>query len=824
MSKVKLPKHVRFTDGLKTFDLQLQDGSRGISEGGSSPSTLQISGGGNRTGDFEPNFSHIEQRTWHGGRGLENLVDDPSRYYDGQSLWSLTSEKLFPAPLWKFAKGIRTTDEYLTSDRSWRKLVNTSRFISVATGAITADKSFLWIRRVGDPGTLTLELRADSSGDPDGSVYQTVTKTISDIGDWISVFQEFDWTSTQAMSSGDHIVLYGASTDTPDNCWEVAVDAATSTSKIAAAGSGDWAPASFTMLYRLTDADIKRKWLDFNLEGAKYIVSVEDNGGNSVLMINGGRGTASSGSSTTLVDTGIGWTASRFINAWVKIIGGTGKGQKRKITGNTTDTLTVATWNINPDSTSRYVIYHTPWFTTIGTTGLGKVSSVAVLNNIAYFAQGAGDPIRKMYDNAGTHTFSDDGTNEADILFPFNDAADGPQMWRAINGTTVEVSRADKQAFGTALAFAAGIAVGSADYPITNMRDYNDQLWVTKYDSAWFIQNDRASRLPIGLDGIPGPETGQALAVHNLFLYISWWKSIERMYGGTVDDEGIWRGTGLPTGRNGNVASVVALLPWLFQAIDAGSDGISSVYIMADGAYHEMFRGQTAGFRVRNIFTQTNESANPWLWISYNGELVYQEYSLTPLRETFEFQHEAVFVSSVIDMGHAESYKFFKSLSASTENLNKNGIRIDVDFQFGKNVNTDNWKRAQSFYYSPTDEINFDVGETSRIKYRLRILTDDASVAPVINSLVLKGYEVLPVKRLWNMRLKVSSNIKGSDPDELYDWLWAASQRARKIQMYTVFPGIDNVLVKLEPPNTFWRFVNKAAKWTGVMQISVREM
>ena len=824
--KPQVPKtHIVFSDGTDEFRLRLQDGARGISEGGSQPSTLNITGGGKRYGDFEPNFSHVEQRTWHGGRGIENLVDDQTRYYDGQALWSATENKLFPAPLWKFAQGIKTADEDLGVDRTWKKLIDASRYVSVAVGAITsADYANLWIRRVGSPGTLTLELRADSGGEAEGTLHQTVTKTISDIEDTISVFEEFNWTSTQTLSAGDHIKVYGASTDSAGNCWEIAVDE-TGTGSKTSADSATWAAAGYTMLHRLSVADTKRKWLDFELEGAKYIVSTNDSAAVSVCYINGGRGTASAGAATTLTDSGIAWTADRWIGAWVKIIGGTGKGQVREITDNTTEILTVATWDINPDATSRYVIYKTPWWSAVTVTGIGKVLDVAVMNNIVYFAQGASDNIlRWKEDGDGTYSFADDGTNRADLLFTFYDAADGVQMWRALNGTTMQVSRATKAAWATDLVFGTGIEVGNIDYEITNMIDYNNQLWVFKEDKVWYIQNDRATSLGIGTEGLPGPETGQAVAVHNLFLYFSWWKSMERMYGGTVDDEGIWRGTGLPDGRNGSVSGLVALLPWLFQSIDGGDDNISSVHIFKDGAYHEAFRGFKSGHRIRNIFAQYHRNANPWLWIDYNGELLYQEYSLTPLREAFEFQHEAVMESPIVDMGHAETYKFFKELRLSTENLDKDGIRVELDYQYGKYVNTSTWNSAQPFLFSPTDTSSLNIGEASRIKYRLRLLTDDASTPPIVNASVLKGYEVVPVKRLWNIRIKVSKSDKVTDADELYDWLWDACQRAKKIFMYTAFPGINDVLVKLEPPNTVWRFINKAKKWTGVMQLSVREM
>jgi hypothetical protein len=67
-------------------------------------------------------------------------------------------------------------------------------------------------------------------------------------------------------------------------------------------------------------------------------------------------GTATSATATTLVDSGGGWTASQWINSQVRITGGTGAGQIRSITANTSTTLTVATWTVTPDATSTYSI------------------------------------------------------------------------------------------------------------------------------------------------------------------------------------------------------------------------------------------------------------------------------------------------------------------------------------------------------------------------------------------------------------------------------------------------------------------------------------
>lgn len=67
-------------------------------------------------------------------------------------------------------------------------------------------------------------------------------------------------------------------------------------------------------------------------------------------------GTASSGSTTTLVKTSAGWTTDQYKNNYVLILDGTGEGQFVKITSNTTDTLTFATITTAPDATSVFQI------------------------------------------------------------------------------------------------------------------------------------------------------------------------------------------------------------------------------------------------------------------------------------------------------------------------------------------------------------------------------------------------------------------------------------------------------------------------------------
>jgi len=68
-------------------------------------------------------------------------------------------------------------------------------------------------------------------------------------------------------------------------------------------------------------------------------------------------GTATSGAASTLTDNTKSWGVNSYQNKYVKIVGGTGIGQTRKITSNTSDTLTITpNWTTPPDATSVYQI------------------------------------------------------------------------------------------------------------------------------------------------------------------------------------------------------------------------------------------------------------------------------------------------------------------------------------------------------------------------------------------------------------------------------------------------------------------------------------
>jgi hypothetical protein len=68
-------------------------------------------------------------------------------------------------------------------------------------------------------------------------------------------------------------------------------------------------------------------------------------------------GTATSGTSTTLVNSAKTWTVNQWVNFQVRIVSGTGAGQYRTISANDATSVTVSiAWAITPDSTSVYAI------------------------------------------------------------------------------------------------------------------------------------------------------------------------------------------------------------------------------------------------------------------------------------------------------------------------------------------------------------------------------------------------------------------------------------------------------------------------------------
>ena len=708
---------------------------------------LYIRNAGKKIGDFD------EQRDWKGGMGNEFFNEDPSGWFDG-SAYTLAKGHLLPPLKWRYATGYRTTYSNFVDSMSFRALLGVQKYITVAvtTGAITADACWVWIRRHGNPSDLTLELCANSAGNPD-TVLKTATVSTSTITDIISVLYKFDWTGTQSLSGATtyHIKLYGGTTSNDANHWEIGVDTGTSLSKYSSDGSS-WTAADYSTQIRIVDAEIARRFFFHNSNSGLYITSKRDSGNSDFYSV----------SDVTL--------------------------------------------------------------TAITSTGLGTVTGRPIyVNGTHFFPQGEADVIRRWNEAGGN--FADEAAGMyATYLVTGSDSADGPIVWRG-NSTTgasgnVSVSRAKTLSAGAPIAFASdgtsmltwgtAIPLGGTGTGLNNIYFWtNNGLYAFKSDAVYSVSNDRATYLDYGLKNAPSTYNGLAIVAHQQFLYWNWLFSVERLYGGSLDDIGLgWKGPSLPSGREGYYSAFATYINLVFAAIDA-EDGVSSVQAWDGLSWHEVFRAPAAGMRIRDIGIQTYTNWRTRLWIDCGGELIYIKLPLRKANPLYDpdmaYMHEGYLVSSTIDMGTASKLpKFIKELTATAANLNGAGIRVEVDYQVDQKIGLsgyNNWITAQPFTYSPEDTI--PIGEPcTQFRYRLRLQTDTATTPPDIKGIVPSGHARGAFKWTWNFTVTTGGG-KGRnkvDRDEFDAWLTEAGRTPGRIKMTSTWHSLHNYDVVIAPP------------------------
>lgn len=789
---------LRITDGKQSFELWVDGGESGISEDTVTPSSIFVAGGGpGRYGDGEPLFATNEQRTWEGGRAQEFFADDTTRFLDAKNTWSLTPGRLGPVPQWFFGRGYRAAEFYLPGDLTWQGLYGDTQYLSqevTPTTTITADKAYVWVRRVGIPtGNLTLEVCSDTSDAP-GSVLKTATIDTDTITDTISVFQVFDWTTTQSLTGTTkyHIKVYGAANDSATNHWQIGVDTG-ATGSLYCSDDSNWLSAPHKMYYRVVAADVNVKWHFFMLDGALYAVSqYADQSTASKLFLNGARGEATAGTSTTLTNSNAAFgTSSEYVGALVKIIRGTGVGQVREIASHTATALTVTSaFDVTPSTDSEYVVYQTPRWTELTSTDLGVVKSVAVYNNIANFAQGPADPIRRFRFNAGAtppaHEYDDDGSLYADLLFVSYRAAsvNKPVLWRVLSSNQASVAPA--VAWSTDHTFGTAIECGDSSYPITNFAHGDDgELLVFKSDQLGKIgTDDKYTRLKLNLDTFPESTNGLFAMSHGLYTYFSWSWSMEQYFNNAVDDIDPNREAGLPFGRQGYVSCGTSHPVGPIVGIDANT-GTSSVSFYDGINYHEVLRAFEANKRIRSLHWQANEGGKKYLWVGVGDDLIYQEYPRlhrNPFKDdTQKYMHEFVLTTSTYDMGNASIYKVWRDLSVVTRNLGAD-CEIFLDYQSDGDIDTDNWNEGGAFSNSPLDTVQLNIGQSQQIRFRLRGYTRVATTAPLINAIVVKGVGQLPIKSIFTMTATlgdIAEKLGMSNAETLLRQIATSASKAR---------------------------------------------
>lgn len=860
---------ISLSDGSRTWGIKLTEGPRAIQEISSQPSNIRITGGGEKYGDFDPAFSHIEMRDWTGGRGGEKLVDDPSKFYDSLSAWTLTPGWWHQAPQWYFAEGTSDAGEvYMPGSKrhvvpnsvQWTGLLSTAHYARSFTADFTSTgkRVQFWARRVGNPGALTVQALnniSSGTGRP-GSSAPVCTTTVSAtaIEEGPSALMTVTLSTGLTISSGTKywVGIYASSAGTPSAHWELgynSTDATGSTTLQAAAGtSGGWTSTGPNFFFRIAPAQLKRKAHFFEMDRQLYMVDQKDDRTASDWYMNGARGeaTASAASTIALTDTGQSWAANIWSNssATVATIRGTGLNQKSKITSNTSVALTVAL-PVAPTTTTEYVVYDTEEWQKLSSAGFSSagtesVVTVAVPGTVAYVGKGASTCIGTFTWNSSLHAWGLDATgsasNAADQLCVFDDPVDGPQLWRAvIKSTGVRVSRAAPKPFGSTITFTTGILVKANDNrQISRLIAHDDGVYVFAEDALFVIKGDRPTRVNVGLEAQPSSNTGRAALSQNLYLYFGWSHSTERLYGNTLDDVGLWKGSGLPSGRQGFASEMMGLYSWVVQSVNAGSTGTSAVFLWNGQGWHEIFRAWSSGYEIDSVYLQSNPTAHPRLWIHCGGDIVTMPLpmnTLNPVNDgTMHYQHEGYVVSPIIDMGVAEIPKLFAELHCISRDLNSSGNEVHVEYQIDEGVGSTSWTAVGRLTRAPSDSAKLMRGDKKSIRVRTRALTANSANPTRVEAVVLKSVARTPVKRQWNIRARSGSfqvtqqGLSDTDPDDFYLWLRKSAEQTSPLRMKSAWAGMNDIRVYADFPTVLRQYTTPSGEWGADYNIVLREI
>jgi hypothetical protein len=843
---------VQFSDEYGNYvELVLDGGPEAVTESADRPSTLLKGNAGGKFGDFDTNFSHIEQGTFDGGFGQETY-EDTTRFLDDYEMWTLTPDHAHNSLLRQWATGIRSTDTFWPShDFRWVPLYGNAYWINTpfpASASYSSAQVYIWLRRVGNPGSITVDLCPDSSGVP-GTAAKTKTLTIDDVkpGDAKPVC--FEWATVESLTSGTtyHLNVYSAAPYSDVNHWEVGCGTcpvSAQPSRISTDGAA-YSNTSFKMFFRSTDADTQRKMHFFIMEGCLYMVDEKLNSGNSVFYINGDRGIAdaNTGALTTLVDASRSWTVNEYAGYRVKVIGGTGTGEHRLVISNTATALTVdSAWTTEQDTTTRYVIYGGPKWTAVTLTGTaltGRVTSASVSGPQVFMSRGMGTSQyimrAKNLASDATHSGAADSTNQADYVMGCYDTTDNNNIIvRAENSGTnaVKVSTGTAPAWGANTTFGTAKSVGESNFTITNLGYYDDKIIIAKEDGLWGMKGGKPRSLDMGFDAYPSLNNGKVLFRKNFYLYTNWSNSMEMYYGTTVDDFGpAFRGAGIPSNRKGYFSSGTAPIGWQFYSINGGS-GFSSVWAYNGRGWHEIMRGLEAGKNIFDIFWQPVEGGNNILWINYGGDLLYLVFpndELNPLKdETLLYEPVGELSLSRMDMGMIQIPKYIKDCDIISDNLG-GGDFYSLEYQVDGEIGTEYHRQAGDAHESPVAKVPIQESGIRSVSFNIRSFANDLHRPPVLRGFVAKMFGRAPYTRAWQMRVSVvetnrnGTNVPWFKLHEVYQWLSSTSKSASGLTMHCYIPEMDDVNVIIEPPNIIRDWVRQLI-WGGSIILTVREV
>lgn len=361
-----------------------------------------------------------------------------------------------------------------------------------------------------------------------------------------------------------------------------------------------------------------------------------------------------------------------------------------------------------------------------------------------------------------------------------------------------------------------GKITGLAEYPMMMNSQYKT-LWIMREGMVHSISSEGN----VDVINLPELETvmeewnGKTSMVHNVYLYFRWMTgSIQRYYNQQLDSVGPDRDTGLPDDRQGQISDMMGYPGRYFAAIDAGDDGYSSVLLNNNSGWHEIYRAPNAGERITAMGYQAISGHRPdRLWISVGDDIVWLVMPSNTLKayydEQAEYIYESVLVSSWYSIGMVDVIKQWGSMNVMAENLQRDNVYIEADYQIDQDPTW--YPMSADYTESPTQEIKFKDTfgiSAKRLRYRLRLQTNDIYSTPFVKAVVLKTVIKISTKYNFGMSCRNLMNDKNlcGEVEDMTPWdrletliNWADNATALQMRAFT-YPFDDRV-VFLDPPN-----------------------
>jgi hypothetical protein len=328
------------------------------------------------------------------------------------------------------------------------------------------------------------------------------------------------------------------------------------------------------------------------------------------------------------------------------------------------------------------------------------------------------------------------------VTIPYNDTADGMRYMTsfgfiAAGNYTLYIDGIELVPAGSE------VPLGNPGEKITGVTTYGDPEtpWIFRTQSVGSIEGGTFSPSPLKeFSQVENVHNGMGSVVHNVYLYFSFLHGLERFYRNNLDDVGPNRDEGLPDDRRGFITSMIGYVGRFFYNYDV-QEGYSSIMESTSGTdHHEVYRCDTPGKRIRNIFAQVipGEVADR-LWFTEGDDVAWLPLPGNTLKEdtdsTFRHTHEAVMETGWIYGQEQDAIKLFHSLKLF---LDQTSVTRRIEWDYMKDTDTTWTPVSTAFTTTQVQKITLSLS-ARRIKFRFRLMTTLNTLTPVIKGMVIEA-------------------------------------------------------------------------------------